>query len=212
MTTAPGLVVAFVVAVSTLAGCSVPREADLPTANVAADAATPSPAGPSPTGGATPSPLSPALTLAPPPSPSPAQVRAPTPVTVPGYTLVRAPASVGNPLSGVKGAADVFGAQTVRSVRKGDTPVGLLFLFAVRPQYAQDPAVAAVVLPRVTAGISRGGVPATMTRFGRQRVAVASSSSKGTIVVWLRNGDLAVVCGAESDPATGYARAYIAAS
>jgi hypothetical protein len=119
---------------------------------------------------------------------------------------------VANPLAGVKGAGDVFGPVIVRSVAKGPTPVGLLFLFAVRPEYVNDPAVASVVLPRVTAGISRGGVPVMMQRLSGQRVAVASSPRTGTIVVWLSKGVLAVVVGGgDASLVTGYARAYIAA-
>jgi hypothetical protein len=140
-------------------------------------------------------------------------MRPPTPVAVSGYTLRAAPGSVGNPLADVRGASKVFGPMTVHSVSKGGTRVGLLFLFPVRPEYASDPKLASVVLSRVTAGIERGGTPVTMQRFGRQRVGVASSARNGTIVVWLSKGVLAVVVGG-SDPAlaTGYARAYIAAS
>jgi hypothetical protein len=134
-------------------------------------------------------------------------------VAVPGYTLRVAPGSVGNPLADVRGANQVFGPMTVRSVSKGGTPVGLLFLFPVRPEYSSGPDLASVVLSRVIAGIERGGTPVTMQRFDRQRVGVASSARNGTIVVWLSKGVLAVVVGG-SDPAlaTGYARAYIAAS
>jgi hypothetical protein len=120
---------------------------------------------------------------------------------------------VNDPLDGVPGAREVFGAQTVRAVAKSGTPVGLLFLFAVRPEYLSDPSVASVVLPRVMAGISRGGAPVTTQRYGRQQVGVASSAQYGTIVVWLAKNVLAVVVGG-GDPSlvTGYARAYIAAS
>lgn len=200
-----------------LAACSVPREADL-AAGAAAGAvpATPLPAAPRPaiasaTISATPSPpsASPLTTRSASPSP---QVRKPTPAAVPGYTLTSAPASVGNPLSDVKGARDVFGPSVSRSVGKGTSPVGLLFLFAVRPQYLQDSTMTSVLLSRVTTGMTRGGVPARLQRFGRQKVAVASSANGGTIVVWLAGGVLAVVCGADPAPVTTYARAYIAAS
>lgn len=200
-----------------LAACSVPREADL-AAGAAAGAvpATPLAAAPRPaiasaTISATPSPpsASPLTTRSASPSP---QVRKPTPAAVPGYTLTSAPASVGNPLSDVKGARDVFGPSVSRSVGKGTSPVGLLFLFAVRPQYLQDSTMTSVLLSRVTTGMTRGGVPARLQRFGRQKVAVASSANGGTIVVWLAGGVLAVVCGADPAPVTTYARAYIAAS
>lgn len=204
-----------------LAACSVPREADLTAGNAAGPApgavpATPLPAAPRPAIAsaaisATPSPPSASPLTTPSASPSP-QVRKPTPAAVPGYTLTSAPASVGNPLSDVKGARDVFGPSVSRSVGKGTSPVGLLFLFAVRPQYLQDPTMASVLLSRVTTGMTRGGVPARLQRFGRQKVAVASSADGGTTVVWLAGGVLAVVCGADPAPVTTYARAYIAAS
>jgi hypothetical protein len=64
----------------------------------------------------------------------------------------------------------------------------------------------------VTAGITRGGMPVTMQTFGRQQVAVGSSATNGTIVVWYVRGVLAVVVGAaDPTPVTDYARAYIAA-
>jgi hypothetical protein len=206
--------------VAPLCACSVPREADVAGAATGApstpSAALPSPVIESAVTSVAPSP-SPSASRSPSPSPprppAPQQVKAPNPVVVKGYSLSAAPRSVTNPLAGVRGAADVFGASTVRSVAKGGTPVGLLFLFAVRPEHARDPAVAAAVLSRVTAAISRNGAPVTMQRFGRQRVGVASSARYGTIVVWLANGVLAVVVGG-GDPSlvTGYARAYIAAA
>jgi hypothetical protein len=102
---------------------------------------------------------------------------------------------------------------TVRSASRGGTPVGLLFLFPVRPGYMGDAKLASVVLSRVTAGIERGGAPVTMQRFGRQRVGVASSPRTGTIVVWLSKGVLAVVVGGgNTGLVTGYAQAYIAAA
>ena len=42
-------------------------------------------------------------------------------------------------LTAVRGAGDLFGAATVKSVSRGATPVGVLFLFAVRPQAVGDP-------------------------------------------------------------------------
>jgi hypothetical protein len=151
--------------------------------------------------------------VSPSPSPRPPSEKSPTPVAVAGYSLTAPPGSVANPLAGIKGATDVFGALTIRSVAKGATPVGLLFLFAVRPEYMSDPSVASVVLAQITAAITRGGAQVTMQRIGRQQVGVASSATYGTIVVWLANGVLAVVVGG-GDPSlvTGYARAYIAAT
>jgi hypothetical protein len=202
-----------------LCACSVPREADVAgaAASVASKPAAPlpSPAADSAASSASPSP-SPSAPPSPSPSPSPSParqpVRRPTPIAVQGYTLSAPPGSVTNPLDDVPGATDVFGAQTVRSVAKSGTPVGLLFLFAVRPEYSSDPSVASVVLPQVTAGITGGGARVTMQRFGQQEVGVASSARYGTIVVWLAKDVLAVVVGG-GDPSlvTGYARAYIAA-
>jgi hypothetical protein len=207
--------------VAPLTACSVPRDADLTAASPGGRAAdvTSGPPRPSPSpvveravsnAAAAPSP---SVSPIPSPSPRPQPVRKPTPVAVAGYSLSAPPGSVANPLAGIKGATEVFGALTVRSVTKGGAPVGLLFLFAVRPEYTSDPSVASVVLAQITAAITRGGAPVTMQRFGRQEVGVASSAASGTIVVWLANGVLAVVVGG-SDPSlvTGYARAYIAAS
>jgi hypothetical protein len=201
-----------------LCACSVPREADL-AGNAAGVASKPSAPLPSPVvepaAPSTPAPspsASPSTSPTPSPSPARQRVKPPTPLAVQGYSLSDPPGSVDNPLADVRGASDVFGPMTVRSVSKGGTPVGLLFLFPVRPEYTGDPNLASVVLSRVTAGIERGGTPVTMQRFGRQRVGVASSARNGTIVVWLAKGVLAVVVGG-GDPSlvTGYARAYIAA-
>jgi hypothetical protein len=214
--------VALVVAglAAALSACSVPREAELTSTHAGAATASPvpSPLPPSAVDPATsaslsasPSP-SPSPSVAPAPSPKRRPVRPPRPHPVAGYELSTAPRAVANPLADVKGAGDVFGPVTVRSVAKGGTSVGLLFLFAVRPEYVDNPAVASVVLPRVTAGISRGGMPVTMQRLSGQRVAVASSPKTGTIVVWLSKGVLAViVSGRDASLVTGYARAYIAA-
>jgi hypothetical protein len=138
-------------------------------------------------------------------------VAAPTARTVPGYTLAAAPRALGDPLAAVRGAGDLFGAVTVKSVAHGGTPVGLLFLFAVRSQALGDPAIASLVLPKVVDGVTGGGIKVSMQRFGSQRVAVGSSPTKGTIVLWYDTGVLAVVVGG-GDPATvtDYARAYIA--
>lgn len=210
-----GLVIGLV---APLSGCSVPRDAESPAGAAAAATAKAAPAVPPPpvVESAASSPFQPSPSAPPISTPSftaspPKPLRPPTPAAVPGHTLSRPPGSVGNPLAGVKGASDVFGAMTVRSVAKGSTSVGLLFLFAVRPEYAADPAVAKAVQSRVTTGISRGGAPVKMQTFGRQQVGVASSAKNGTIVVWLAKGVLAVVVGVDHGLVTGYARAYIAA-
>jgi hypothetical protein len=205
-------------AVAPLCACSVPREADSAGAALASRPPTPlpspvvEPAAASATSSPSPS-ATPSQSPKPTPSPTPQRVKPPTPVAVPGYTLSAPPGSVADPLDSIRDATDVFGACTAKSVAKGGTPVGLLYLFAVRPEYMTDPTVASVVLPRVVAGITRGGAPVTMQQFGRQQVGVASSAQFGTIVVWLANGVLAVVVGGgDSSLVTGYARAYIAAS
>jgi hypothetical protein len=130
---------------------------------------------------------------------------------VPGYTLSAAPRALGDPLAAVRGAGDLFGAVTVKSVAHGDTPVGLLFLFAVRSQAVGDPSISSLVLPKVVDGVTGGGIKVAMQRFGSQRVAIGSSPTKGTIVLWYDAGVLAVVVGG-GNPATvtDYARAYIA--
>jgi hypothetical protein len=192
---------------ASLAACSVPREADLATATSqpassvpAAPAATSAP----PTGTASPTP-------SPSPSASPRPVTAPPARRVAGYVLSGPPRGLGDPLEAVRGAGDLFGAVTVRSVAQGDTPVGVLFLFAVRPQYLDDQRVSSLVLPKVVAGVTGGGIPVSMQKYGTQRVAVGSSATKGTIVLWYDAGVLAVVVGGGA-PATvtGYARAYVA--
>ena len=130
---------------------------------------------------------------------------------MPGYTLTAAPRGLGDPLAAVRGAGDLFGAVTVKSVARGDAPVGLLYLFAVRPQAQGDPKISSLVLPKVVAGITGGGIKVSMQRFGNQRVAVGSSPTKGTIVLWYDGRVLAVVVGGGvPQTVTDYARAYIA--
>ncbi len=194
-------------AVAALAACSVPREADLaPRAGSAATTTASSSSAPSPTLSPTPAPEP-----TPEPSPSPTPARPPVPKKVTGYALTKAPRGLGDPLVAVRGAGDLFGAATVRQVAKGDTPVGLLFLFAVRPQSLDDPRIASLVLPKVVAGVTGGGIKVAMQKYGRQRVAVGSSPKKGTIVLWYDAGVLAVVVGGgEPATVTGYAKAYVA--
>jgi hypothetical protein len=138
-------------------------------------------------------------------------VRPPAAKTVPGYTLAAAPRSLGDPLAAVRGAGDLFGAVTVKSVAHAGAPVGLLFLFAVRPEAVGDPRISSLVLPKVVAGVTGGGIKVSMQRYGKQKVAVGSSPTKGTIVLWYDAGVLAVVVGGgEPATVTDYARAYIA--
>jgi hypothetical protein len=206
---AAALAAASALATSALAACSVPREADL----TASGSPTPSAATMSPTPTLTPTPTpTPTPTATPTRTPTPTpKVVPPTAKRVPGYTLTAAPRRLGDPLAAVRGAGDLFGAATVKSVARGDTPVGVLFLFAVRPQAVDDPRISSLVLPKVVDGVTGGGMKMSMQRFGSQRVAVGSSPTKGTIVLWYDEGVLAVVVGG-GDPAkvTGYARAYIA--
>jgi hypothetical protein len=204
---AAGLAVVTTLIAGPLAACSVPREADL-----AASSSPASTAAPAPTQTPTPTPAPVAVKApTPTPTPTPAAVKAPTPKTLPGYRLSAPPRGLGDPLEAVRGAGDLFGAVTVKTVAKGGTPVGLLFLFAVRPENVGDPRISSLVLPKVVAGVTGGGIPVKMQRFGSQRVAVGSSAKKGTIVLWYDAGVLAVVLGG-GDPATvtGYARAYVA--
>ena len=135
----------------------------------------------------------------------------PTAKSVPGYSLAAPPRGLGDPLAAVRGAGDLFGAVTVKSVARGNTRVGVLFLFAVRPQALGDPGISSLVLPKVVDGVTGGGIKVSMRRFGSQRVAVGSSPAKGTIVLWYDAGVLAVVVGGgEPATVTDYARAYIA--
>ena len=162
---------------------------------------------PTPTPSATPTPV-----VTPTPAATPARkVAAPTPKSVPGYSVSAAPRGVGDPMAAARGGGDLFGAATARSVARGATPVGVLFLFAVRPEAVGDPRISSLVLPKVVDGVTGGGMKMSMQRFGSQRVAVGSSPAKGTIVLWYDAGVLAVVVGG-GDPAkvTDYARAYIA--
>jgi hypothetical protein len=196
---------------ATLAACSVPREADLAASGtLTPTAATPS-ASPTPTQTPTPTPTS-TPTLTPTPTPTRARVAAaPSAKSVPGYRLTAPPRAVGDPLAAVRGAGDLFDAVTVQSVVRGDTPVGVLFLFAVRSQALGDPSISSLVLPKVVDGVAGGGIKVSMQRFGGQQVAVGTSPTKGTVVLWYDSGVLAVVVGG-GNPATvtDYARAYIA--
>jgi hypothetical protein len=120
---------------------------------------------------------------------------------------------VPNPLEGVKGANEVFGAMTVRSVSRKGTPVGLVFLFAVRPQYLNDPQVTGAVVSRLTSSISRGGVPLKVHKWGGRTVSAGSSAKNGTIVLWYRGGVLSVVVGGgDQGGVTAYAKALVAIS
>jgi hypothetical protein len=196
----------------------VPREADgpgpagsaaadaravTPAASVA-DVAAPSAAGPSATAAATPS------TRAV-PSPSRAPARTPVPHQVAGYALTAPPGSLGDPLDVVRGARDLFGAATARSVGKGGAPVGVLMLLALRPEYVGDRGIESMLVPKVVAGMTSGGVKPVFQTWSGLRVGVAMSAKDGTIVVWYSRGVLGVVVGG-ADPAvvTGYARAYLA--
>jgi hypothetical protein len=188
--------------VALLTACSVPREADLAASAPSASAPVPAASTPS-TSPAAPDPT-------PTPTPTQTPVKPPVPKKVPGYTLKPQPRGVGDPLAAVRGAGDLFAQVTVRSVGKGDTPVGLLMLFAVRPQYVDQPRVASLVLPKVVDGVTGGGLPVDMQRYGKQRVAVGSSPKKGTIVLWYDAGVLAVVVGGGSpSTVTDYAKAYV---
>jgi hypothetical protein len=201
-----GALAAAALAASTVGACSVPREADLAASATPAPSATTPSATPTPTVTATPTP-----TPTPTPSPTPAAVARPTAKTVPGYTLTGAPRGVGDPMTAIRGARDLFGAATVKSVARGETPVGVLFLFAVRPQAVDDPRISSLVLPKVVDGVTGGGIKVSMQRFGSQRVAVGNSKTKGTIVLWYDEGVLVVVVGGgASATVTDYARAYIA--
>src|SRR3954469_1281395 len=204
---AAGLAVVTTLIAGPLAACSVPREADL-----AASSSPASTTAPAPTPIPTPAPAPIAVKApTPTPTPTPPAVKPPTPKTLPGYRLSAPPRGLGDPLEAVRGAGGLFGAVTVKSVAKGGTPVGLLFLFAVRPEKAGDPRISSLVLPKVVAGVTGGGIPVKMQRFGTQRVAVGTSAKKGTIVLWYDAGVLAVVLGG-GDPSTvtGYAKAYVA--
>jgi hypothetical protein len=195
-----------------LTACSVPREADLASGGSAV-AASPSPSlslsvsvppSQTPSPSASPSPI---------PSPAPAPVKPPRPKAVKGYTLGAAPRSVPNPLAGVKGANEVFGATTVRSVSTNGKPVGLVFLFAVRPEYLNDPQVIGPVVTRLTNSISRSGVPLKEQTWGGRPVRVGSSAKNGTIALWYRGGVLTVVVGgADPGVVTSYAKALLAVS
>jgi hypothetical protein len=204
-------------AVLPLVACSVPREADVVESRSTAD---PPSASVSPSESPStlivevrPATATPSASASPVASPKPTPVKPPVPPEVPGYTLGAAPRSVPNPMTGVKGAADVFGAMTVRSVSRKGAPVGLLFLFAVRPQYLDNSQVTKAVASRLATSVTKGGVPLHQQHFGRRTVSAGSSGKNGTIVLWCADGVLTVVVGG-ADPAvvTGFARALSAAS
>jgi hypothetical protein len=91
--------------------------------------------------------------------------------------------------------------------------VGLLFLFAVRPQYLDNSQVTKAVASRLATSVTKGGVPLHQQHFGRRTVSAGSSGKNGTIVLWCADGVLTVVVGG-ADPAvvTGFAKALSAAS
>ena len=133
------------------------------------------------------------------------------PHQVAGYALTAAPRTLGNPLDVVRAARDLFCAGTARSVVRGGTRVGVLMLLALRPEYVGDHGIEAMLVPKVVAGITSGGVTPAFRTWSGLRVGVAMSAKDGTIVVWYTRGVLGVVVGG-ADPAvvTGYARAYVA--
>ncbi len=206
-----------------LAGCSVPREADLAaggsTSNTSASG-SPSAASGTPAASVPAVPVAPAaqgspgpeVTATVSPSPSAGPVRAPTPVGVKGYDLARAPRSLSDPLAVAHGARDLFGAGTARAVSKSGTPVGVLLLLALRPEFVGNRAVEHMLVPKVVAGIASSGVKPRYTTWSGVSVAVASSAKVGTIVVWYSRGVLGVIaCGGDPALATGYVKAYLAA-
>jgi hypothetical protein len=203
-----------VLAALPLVACAVPREADL-ASGAGALSVSPSPSlSVSVLASPTPSPsVSPTPSPTPSPSPTLAPVRPPRPKAVKGYTLGAPPRSVPNPLAGVKGANEVFGATTVRSVSAKGKPVGLVFLFAVRPQYLNDPKVIGAVVSRLASSISRSGVPLRRQTWGGRRVYAGSSAKNGTIALWYRGGVLTVVVGgADPGAVTSYAKQLLAVS
>lgn len=207
--------VAVALGVLPLGACSVPREADL-AAGVPAKGA-PSPSAPPSVSVAVsvPASVTPTPSAAPTPTPAPVAtaVRPPRPKAVTGYALGTAPRSVPNPLAGVKGANEVFGATTVRSVSTKGKPVGLVFLFAVRPQYLTDSQVTGAVVSRLASSITRSGVPLKEQTWGRRTVCAGSSDKNGTIVIWMRGGVLSVVVGGgDAGAVTSYAKALLAVS
>ena len=219
---------ATLAAAACLAGCSVPRERDQGGTTAASGAATPGGAGgavatPSvsavasgPGAGAAPAAVSSPVAVAAPspsavPSPSAAPVRTPVPHQVAGYALTAPPRSLGDPLGVVRGARDLFGAATARSVGKGGAPLGVLMLLALRPEYVGNRDIEQMLVPKVVAGMTSGGVKPWFATWSGLRVAVVMSAKDGTIVVWYSRGVLGVVVGG-ADPAvvTGYAKAYVA--
>ena len=123
-----------------------------------------------------------------------------------------APRSLGDPLAVAHGARDLFGAGTARAVGKSGTPVGVLLLLALRPEFVGNRAVEHMLVPKVVAGIASSGVKPRYTTWSGVSVAVASSAKDGTIVVWYSRGVLGVVaCGGDPALATGYVKAYLAA-
>ena len=199
--------------VLSLAACSVPREADLAAAASPNGVPSSSPSlsldAPAPVSAAS---VTPSASPVPRPSPTLAPVKPPVPKAVKGYRLSTAPRSVPNPMARVKGANEVFGATTVRSVSTKGTPVGLVFLFAVRPQYYADSQVTGAVVSRLASSISRSGVRLTEQRWSGRRVCAGSSDKNGTIAIWYRHGVLTVVAGADPGVVTAYAKRLVAVS
>jgi hypothetical protein len=203
-----------------LAGCSVPRERDQAGASSRAPSATvAAPAGTTASGAGdglavVPSAVDvavPSASASPTVSPTVAPVRPPVPRRVRGYVLTAAPRSLGNPLAVVRGARDLFGAATARSVGRSGAPVGVLLLLALCPEYVGNRDIESMLVQKVVAGITSGGVKPVFSRWNGMRVAVAPSAKDGTIVVWYSRGVLGVVVGgAEPAVVSGYAKAYVA--
>jgi len=206
-----------------LAGCSVPREADLAgrgsgsntsaAGSPSAARGTPAASGPAvPVAPVAQGSTGPGVPAAPSPSRSAGPVRPPAPVPVKGYHLTAPPGSLGDPLAVARGSRDLFGAGTARSVSKAGTPVGVLLLLALRPGFVGDRPVEQMLVPKVVAGMASSGVKPRFATWSGVYVAVASSAKDGTIVVWYSRGVLGVVaCGGDPVLATGYVKAYLAA-
>ena len=127
-------------------------------------------------------------------TPTRAAAKAPAPEAVPGYRLTAAPRGLGDPLAAVRGAGDLFGAATVRSVAQGGTPVGLLFLFAVRPQYLDDPRVVAQ-LAAPSNPATPGGVPVKRAEWKYDRLYSLAATVRGQTAPPVRPGRRGSACG-----------------
>ena len=149
--------------------------------------------------------VSPAPTVAP---------SAPTPVAVPGYSLVAPKDGVQRTFQSVADQfKGVFVGLTSRTVVKEKQQVGSLVLLALNPDLVGNTQVEQRLVPGMIRGMSGQGAKVTQQKIGNQTVAVATTKSTN-IVAWYRAGAVVLVLGNGTNPAQSlaFAKACLGAS